>query len=443
MTSPSCDWAYWLMPTVAVSPSCFTHSWVSANRIPLRSGIVTPFPSFRMRPLVERQRNHFRRSGCATHVHVNTGPQLGQSRRHVSHPDVVAEREGDVARGHGPNRPAVFDDRVAVTGNTAIQHFEAHEVSAEPPLASLHDGVAADEVLVEAECPIQARLEWIRAVVDVVAMETHPRFQAQGVSCPEAGGPDAIGLTLIEQRPPKRRRVTGAAKQLEAVFTRVTRPRNQAGHIRDLALDEGVVLHAAELGCRQSLHQADGSWALHADQRPFTPDIENRVAPTLAADPVEVGVLIAGVDYQQVAAIRHRVGKDIIDDASGLVAEHGVLNPTGLEPREVTRDDPLREALILDAQLAHVREIEQPHSFPDRAMFLADTAVLEGHDPATEVGHLGTEADVFLVKRCPLGRHDQTLRLGCVAIPLDRQDHRGSRAAPGRVSCVLRRASRG
>src|ERR1700737_5609245 len=132
MTSPSCDWAYWVMPTVAVSPSFFTPSWVSANRIALRSGIVTPFPSFRMRPLIERQRNHFRRSGCATHVHAKMCSRLGEGRRHVGHPDVVAKREGNVARGHGADRPPVFQHRVAVTGDTAIEHFEAHENSAEP-----------------------------------------------------------------------------------------------------------------------------------------------------------------------------------------------------------------------------------------------------------------------------------------------------------------------
>src|ERR1700687_1257267 len=261
MTSPSCDWAYWLMPTVAVSPSLRTHSWGSANRIALRTGIVTPFRSFRVRPLIESQRTHFRRSGCATSAHAKTGPRRGQGRRHVGHPDVVAEREGNVARSHSPDRPPVLDDRVAVTGNTPIQHFEAHENSAKPPLTSLHDGVAADEVLVQAECPLQARLEWVRSGIDVVAMESHPRFQAQGVSCPEACRPDAIGLALIEQRPPQQRRATGAAKQLEAVFTGVTRPRNQAGHIRDLALDEGVVLHAAELRRRQPLHQANRSAA--------------------------------------------------------------------------------------------------------------------------------------------------------------------------------------
>src|SRR5438270_1189092 len=97
MTSPSCDWAYSLIPTVAVSPSCLTHSWVSANRSPITSGIASPFLSFRMSPLVERQRNHLRRRACATNVDAETRAGLGQRRRQVGHADVVAEGEGDVA----------------------------------------------------------------------------------------------------------------------------------------------------------------------------------------------------------------------------------------------------------------------------------------------------------------------------------------------------------
>src|ERR1700737_985088 len=100
MTSPSCDWAYSVIPTVAVSPSFRTHSWLSANRKPLRSGIASPFCSFRVRPLVEGQGNHLRRGCGTTNVDAQTGARLGEGGWHVGHPDVVAEREGDVARGH-------------------------------------------------------------------------------------------------------------------------------------------------------------------------------------------------------------------------------------------------------------------------------------------------------------------------------------------------------
>src|ERR1700694_4683279 len=101
MTSPSCDWAYSLIPTVAVSPSLRTHSWLSAKRIPLRSGIASPFSSFWVRPLIEGQRNHLRRGCRAANVDAQTGARLGQRRWQVRHPDVVAKGEGEVAPGAG------------------------------------------------------------------------------------------------------------------------------------------------------------------------------------------------------------------------------------------------------------------------------------------------------------------------------------------------------
>src|ERR1700686_5539153 len=115
MTSPSCDWAYSLIPTVAVSPSFLTHSWVSANRIPLRSAIPTPFPSFRMRPLVEGQRNNLGRGSRATNPHAKRGPRSAELRRQLSQQDVVAKGEGDVSPGHRADHFAIADRVVAVT----------------------------------------------------------------------------------------------------------------------------------------------------------------------------------------------------------------------------------------------------------------------------------------------------------------------------------------
>src|SRR6266852_4531737 len=182
MTSPSCDCAYSLIPTVAVSPSFLTHSWVSANRMLLRSAIPTPFPSFRMRPLVKRQLNDLGRGGRATNVHAKMRPRLGQGRWHVGHPDVVAKGEGDVSRGHGTDPLAVADEAVAVTRNAAVQHPEAHQYPGQPLLAGSNDGVATDKVLVEIERPIQPCFERIRVGVHIVAVEAHPRFQSQRVA---------------------------------------------------------------------------------------------------------------------------------------------------------------------------------------------------------------------------------------------------------------------
>ena len=40
----------------------------------------------------------------------------------------------------------------------------------------------------------------------------------------------------------------------------------------------------------------------------------------MRADPVEVAVLIAGIDHQQIATIRYRIDKDVVDDATVVIA---------------------------------------------------------------------------------------------------------------------------
>src|SRR5256714_9514239 len=133
-------------------------------------------------------------------------------------------------------------------------------------------------------------------------------------------------------------------------------------------------------------------------------------------DPAEVAILVAGIHHQEITTVRYGVDEDIIDDATLLVAEQRVLNPAGVEAAEVAADDALGEILVPDAKFSHVGKVEQPDGLPYRTVLLTDAAVLKGHDPTTEVGHLGAEADVFGVERCPLGGHDQTLRLLVVKI---------------------------
>src|ERR1700680_619599 len=157
MTSPSCDWAYSLMPTVAVSPSFLTHSWVSAYRVPLGSGIATPFPSFRIRPLVKGQWDRLSRGRRASHLDAEPGPGRGQCRWHVGHRDVVPEGEGDVTRADRTHAPTVVEERVPVPRNVPIQHPQPDQNPLEPPLSCPEHGVAPDEIFIEAERPIEPR----------------------------------------------------------------------------------------------------------------------------------------------------------------------------------------------------------------------------------------------------------------------------------------------
>src|SRR2546421_10704926 len=294
--------------------SWLTYSWVSAKRMPLRSGIPTPFRSLRMRPLVKRQRDDLGRRGRATNVHAETGPRLGHGRWHVGHPDVVAKGEGDVSRRHRPDPPTIADDAVAVAWNAAVQHLEANQLPREAPLARRHDGVAADEILLEIERPIEPCLKRIRLRVHVITVEAHPRFEAKGVAGAQAGRPDAIGPPLLQQRAPQSHGVGVAAKKLEAILSRVAGPRDRARHIRNGPLDEGIVLDTGEVRRRQPLNEVHRPRALHADQRPLSADIAGRVRGLgVFSDPVEVAVLVAGIDPQQVAPGRPPINEPGID----------------------------------------------------------------------------------------------------------------------------------
>src|ERR1700730_10096450 len=176
MTSPSCDCAYSVIPTVALSPSFRTPSWLSANRMPLRSGIASPFSLFRVRPLVEGQRNHLGRGCCAANVDAKTRTRLGERRRDIGHPDVVAKRERNVPGGHGTSPLAVADDGVAMTRDAAIQHLEPHQPPRDACLAGTASRVAPDESLIEGHRPFQPRCERIVAGIHVVAVQAHPRL---------------------------------------------------------------------------------------------------------------------------------------------------------------------------------------------------------------------------------------------------------------------------
>src|SRR2546422_1458581 len=203
MTSPNWDWAYSVIPIVAVSPSCLTHSWLSLNRIPLTSGIASPFLSFGMRPLVKGEGNHFRRCRAPADVDLEPRLRFRKRRRHIGHRDVVAERERNVSRADHPKRSPVVQHTIAMTRNTSIEHLQTHQPPAETALARPHDGVPTDEILVKAQRPLQTCFERIGLVIHVVPVEPHSRFQAERVAGPQACRTDAVGLALLEQRPPE------------------------------------------------------------------------------------------------------------------------------------------------------------------------------------------------------------------------------------------------
>src|SRR6266404_3710441 len=103
------------------------------------------------------------------------------------------------ARSHDA-RPGRRLCRVAMPGNPAVRHLEADELAGDAlPLLPL-EGFAAEELaFLHLHDPAEVRFPGGDRVVDVVAIESHLRLQAQGVARAEAARDDPLGPARFEQ----------------------------------------------------------------------------------------------------------------------------------------------------------------------------------------------------------------------------------------------------
>ncbi len=123
----------------------------------------------------------------------------------------------------------------------------------------------------------------------------------------------------------------------------------------------------------------------------------------------EVLVLARGVDHHdeviRVVALAGPGHHQVVEDAAGIVGEEGVallprreaLEIRGAQPLQRARD--LREAFAAQADLAHVRDVEQAGAAA-RVLMLGEDAhgVLHRHVVAGERHHLAAELDMQIVE---------------------------------------------
>src|SRR3972149_9871189 len=93
---------------------------------------------------------------------------------------------------------------IPVTGTPSTGDDEAHEALRDPALRQAGERGAANEVarLLELHDAPKAGLEWVRAAVQLVAVERHPGFEAQGISRPEPARDDVRVMPGTHQRRP-------------------------------------------------------------------------------------------------------------------------------------------------------------------------------------------------------------------------------------------------
>src|SRR5262245_22209976 len=98
-TSPSCSWAWLVIPTVAVSPSTAIHSWSLVKRNSA-TAVSSAFVVVRN----ERQWHDGGGERPVAHDQGNRGTGLGGSSFGVAHGDRPVDGRAEAARRNGTNR---------------------------------------------------------------------------------------------------------------------------------------------------------------------------------------------------------------------------------------------------------------------------------------------------------------------------------------------------
>src|SRR4051812_41781942 len=112
------------MPTRALLPSIFTHSW---SLVYLRSaGYMS------LRSLVERHRHDRRLRAAAADVDLEFGARRRAAGREIRHADRLLQVRRLRPAGHDAGLFAANVDIVAVAADRALEHLETHELARRP-----------------------------------------------------------------------------------------------------------------------------------------------------------------------------------------------------------------------------------------------------------------------------------------------------------------------
>src|SRR5204862_1494752 len=119
---------------------------------------------------------------------------------------------------------------------------EPDEPTAQSRRAHALDRLAADEAALRGlDRPSETRLQRIRRLIDVVAVERVAHLEPERVARAEADRRDAVGGARLQQRPPEPRRLRPRHVELEPILAGVARARDQRRHSRDAGGDEAEV----------------------------------------------------------------------------------------------------------------------------------------------------------------------------------------------------------
>ena len=320
----------------------------------------------------------------------------------------VEQADGSLEAGqHGGRRGVQLPlHDAAVRRELPLQRTAADEIPFERAEADREPGQGRGEDGDLAALVIRAQL---------VAVQGECRLQPQRVA---GSQPDRRGAEG-EQAVPEPTRLAGGKEELEAQgVSGVAGAGDGEGNTAD---DRGAEIVAAGLGdqflrlvlpggCRLGDEREEDPPRLGALERDHgelfaaVGHVEPCDAPRLPVEELPVLLTVGGVDHEQEVFSAQAVQVRVVERSPGRRGDHGVLRPSGPQGGRVVRQDLLEQRQRAGApehEAPHVGDVEQSR-VPPGAQVLVDDArgVLDGHFPAPELDHAGTEGNVAFVQWC-------------------------------------------
>ena len=115
------------------------------------------------------------------------------------------------------------------------------------------------------------------------------------------------------------------------------------------------------------------------------------------AHPGKVGRRVRRVYAEEELPVADPIERHVVDDPAILVQQHAVAHPAWLHALDIVREESLGEGDRVrpnQADLAHVRYVEQPRPVSDGQVLLDDGVVDDGHLEAGKRGELRARLSV-------------------------------------------------
>ncbi len=125
-------------------------------------------------------------------------------------------------------------------------------------------------------------------------------------------------------------------------------------------------------------------------------------ASALALEPLELaddlGAVAGVADHAETAfGLRNPIDEHVVEHAALVIDHQAVLDLLGIEPRDLVGGGAFQPGLgvgPLEAEPAHVADVEEPGPLADGLVLLRDRRVLHRHRPAAELHHPAAVRDV-------------------------------------------------